>query len=40
VSINTSDTISNPSNKQKEDDFEIDLNLIDTEEVLITNKNP
>jgi len=40
VSINTSDTISNPSNEQEEDDFEIDLDLMDTEEVLITNKNP
>jgi len=40
MSINTSDTISNPSNEQEEDNFEIDLDLIDTEEVLITNKNP
>ena len=40
MSINTSDTISNPSNEQEEDDFKIDLNLMDTEEVLITNKNP
>jgi len=31
VSINTSNTISNPSNGQeKEDDFEIDLDIIDT----------
>jgi len=39
VSINTSNTISNPSNKQEEDGFKIDLDLIDTKEVLITNKN-
>ena len=31
MSINTSDVISNPSNK--EDDFEIDLDIIDTEQV-------
>ena len=34
MSINTSDT--NPSSNV-EDDFEIDLNLMDTEQVLITN---
>ena len=38
MSINTSNT--NPSSNAEEDDFEIDLNLIDTKEVLITNKNP
>jgi len=37
VSINTSDTISNPSNSQ--DDFELDLDMMDTEQVLITNQN-
>ena len=37
VSINTSNTISNPSNGQEEDDFEIDLNIMDTEQVFITN---
>ena len=35
MSINTSDVISNPSNE--EDDFEIDFNIMDTEQVLITN---
>jgi hypothetical protein len=35
VSINTSDTISNPSNE--EDNFEIDLDIMDTEQVFITN---
>ena len=35
MSINTSDVISNPNNK--EDDFEIDLNIMDTKQVLITN---
>ena len=44
VSINTSDTISNPSNA--DNDFEIDLDLMDTDqvfftnEVLIANQNP
>ena len=38
MSINTSDTISNPSNE--EDDFEIDLDIMDTEQVLITNQTP
>ena len=37
VSINTSDP-SDPSNE--EDDFEIDLDLMDTEQVLITNQTP
>jgi len=37
VSINTSNNY--PSNIE-EDDFEIDLNLMDTNQVLITNKNP
>jgi len=37
VSINTSDNY--PSNIE-EDDFKIDLNLMDTDQVLITNKNP
>jgi hypothetical protein len=36
VSINTSDTTSNPSYAE-EDDFEIDLDLMDTEQVLVTN---
>ena len=38
MSINTSDATSNPSNK--EDDFEIDLDMMDTEQVLITNQKP
>ena len=38
VSINTSDATSNPSNK--EDDFEIDLDMMDTEQVLIANQTP
>ena len=38
VSINTSDATSNPSNE--EDDFDIDLDLMDTDQVLITNKTP
>ena len=38
VSINTSNATSNPSNE--EDDFDIDLNLMDTDQVLITNKTP
>jgi len=37
VSINTSN---NYFSNIEEDDFEIDLNLIDTDQVLITNKNP
>ena len=37
VSINTSDTY--PSNAE-EDDFEIDLDLMDTEQVLVTNQTP
>ena len=39
MSINTSDTISYPSNIE-EDNFKIDLNIIDTKQVLITNKTP
>jgi hypothetical protein len=39
MSINTSDTTSYPSNAE-EDNFEINLNIIDTEQVLITNKTP
>ena len=35
MSINTSNILSNPSNI--EDDFKINLNLMDTKEVLITN---
>ena len=38
MSINTSDTISNPGNEK--DDFKIDLNIMDTEQVLITNQTP
>ena len=38
VSINTSDATSNPSNE--EDDFEIDLDIMDTEQVLIANQTP
>ena len=37
--INTSNTISYPSNTE-EDDFKINLNIIDTEQVFITNKIP
>jgi hypothetical protein len=36
MSINTSDTDPS-SNNAEEDDFEIDLNLMDTNQVLITN---
>ena len=36
MSINTSD-IDPSSNNAEEDDFKIDLNLIDTNQVLITN---
>ena len=36
--INTSDIISNPSSI--EDDFEIDFDMMDTEQVLITNEPP
>ena len=35
MSINTSDTTSYPSNAEK-DDFKIDLNIMDTKQVLIT----
>ena len=38
MSINTSDTISNPNNEK--DDFKIDLNIMDTEQVLIANQTP
>ena len=38
MSINTSDT--DPSSNNAEDNFEIDLNLMDTDQVLITNQNP
>ena len=37
MSINTSDTISNPSNAE-EDNFEIDLDIMDTDQVFITNQ--
>ena len=37
MSINTSNTISNPSNIE-EDDFAINLNIIDTNQVFITNQ--
>jgi len=36
MSINTSDITSNPSYTE-EDDFKINLNLIDTAQVLVTN---
>ena len=36
MSINTSDITSNPSYIE-EDDFKIDLNLMDTKQVLVTN---
>ena len=39
MSINTSD-IDPSSNNVEEDDFKINLNLIDTDQVLITNQNP
>ena len=39
MSINTSNTDPS-SNNAEEDDFEIDLNLMDTDQVLITNQNP
>ena len=35
MSINTSNIISNPSNI--EDDFKINLNIMDTKQVLVTN---
>ena len=39
VSINTSDIYPSSSNTE-EDDFEIDLDIIDTEQVLVTNQTP
>ena len=39
MSINTTSDI-NLSSNIEEDNFKINLNLIDTKEVLITNKNP
>ena len=39
MSINTSDTYPSSSNAE-EDDFEIDLDLMDTEQVLVTNQTP
>ena len=39
MSINTSNTISYPSNTE-EDNFKINFNIIDTKQVLITNKIP
>jgi hypothetical protein len=36
MSINTSNTTSNPSYAE-EDDFKINLNIMDTKQVLITN---
>ena len=39
MSINTSDIYPSSSNTE-EDDFEIDLDIIDTEQVLVTNQTP